>query len=66
MVEKESGIKNMKKCVLYDKLSKKGKKQVDAKARRTFDDFGCLSPITKIIPDKKKDSNRKCCRKQVK
>ena len=44
----------MRKCVSYDKLSKKEKKHINAKTRRTFNDFGCFSPVTKIIPDKKK------------
>lgn len=52
----------MKKCVPYDKLSKKAKKLVDAKSRKTFNDFGCLSSITKIVPDKKKEQNRRQCR----
>lgn len=65
MVEK-GRIMNMKKCVSYDKLSKKEKKHINAKTRRTFNDFGCFSPVTKIIPDKKKENSRKCCREQVK
>lgn len=55
-------INRMKKCVPYDKLSKKAKKLVDAKSRKTFNDFGCLSSITKIVPDKKKEQNRRQCR----
>ena len=63
---KKGWIKNMKKCVSYDKLSKKARKQVNAKARTMFNDFGCLSPVTKIVPDKKKENSRRCCREQVK
>ena len=55
----------MNKHVSYNKLSKKAKKQVDAKARRTFDAFGCFSPVTKVITDKKKEKNRKCCRERI-
>ncbi len=54
----------MKKCVSYDKLSKKAKKQVNAKVRTMFNDFGCLSPVTKIVPDKKKEKLRRYCREK--
>lgn len=56
----------MKKYVSYDKLSKKEKKRINAKTRRTFNDFGCSSPVTKIVQDKKKENSRRCCREQVK
>lgn len=62
MVEK--GRKNMNKHVSYNKLSKKAKRQIDAKARRTFDAFGCFSPITKVITDKKKENRRRACREK--
>lgn len=54
----------MKNHVSYDKLSKKAKKQVDAKARKTFDAFGCLSPVTKVVRDKKKEKQRRYCREK--
>lgn len=54
----------MKKRVSYDKLSMKAKKQVNAKERTMFNDFGCLSPVTKIVPDKKKEQNRRLCREK--
>lgn len=50
--------------VSYNKLSKKAKRQIDAKARRTFDSFGCFSPVTKVITDKKKEKQRSACRKK--
>lgn len=62
---KKGWTTNMKKCVSYDKLSKKAKKQVDAKARTMFNDFGCLSPVTKIVPDKKKEKQRRRCREKT-
>lgn len=64
MVEK--GRKNMNKHVSYNKLSKKAKRQVDAKARRTFDAFGCFSPVTKVVPDKKREKRRRSCREKIK
>ena len=55
----------MNKHVSYDKLSKKGKRKVDSKARKTFDAFGCLSPVTKVVPDKKKDKRRRSCKEKI-
>ena len=55
----------MNKYVSYKQLSNKAKKQVDAKARRTFNDFGCLAPVTKIVKDKKKEKNRRFCREKT-
>lgn len=63
MVEK-GWTRNMKKCVSYDKLSKKEKKRINAQTRRTFNDFGCFSPITKIVPDKKEEKRRGSCREK--
>lgn len=54
----------MSKHVSYNKLSKKAKRQFDAKSRRTFDAFGCFSPITKVIMDKKKEKRRRVCREK--
>lgn len=58
-------MKNMNKHVSYDKLSKKGKRKVDSKARKTFDAFGCLSPVTKVVPNKKKEKRRRSCKEKI-
>ena len=50
--------------ISYDKLSKKAKRLVDTKDRRTFDSFGCFSPVTKVITDRKKENRRRACREK--
>lgn len=55
----------MKKFITYDKLSKKAKKDIDSKKRRLWSDYGCMSPIIKTIPDKRKEQNRRLCREKI-
>lgn len=55
----------MKKFVAYDKMSKKDQKNINSLKRNRWEDFGCLNPKSKVIPDKKKDTNRKICRAKV-
>lgn len=44
----------MKDFVTYDKLSKKEQKKINIAKRRTWRDYGCQSPVTKVVKDKKK------------
>lgn len=55
----------MKDFVTYDKLSKKEKKKVDIAKRRRWSDYGCQSPVTKVVKDKKKEEKKNMCRVQV-
>lgn len=55
----------MKRFITYSKMSKKQKRQVDLARRNTFLDYGCLNPSSKVIPDKKKASRKKMCRKTL-
>lgn len=55
----------MKKFVAYDNMSKKDQKNINSLKRNRWEDFGCLNPRSKVIPDKKKDTNRKICRAKV-
>lgn len=50
------------KYVEYTKKSKKEKKLINNAGRRLWSDYGLHSPISKIIPDKKKDNKKYCCR----
>lgn len=52
----------MKQPILYEKLSKKEQKKINTKRRRFWSDYGCASPATKIIPDKRKEHHRRRCR----
>lgn len=55
----------MKKFITYDKLSKREKRVADSVKRRQWSDYGCLSPVSKVMPDKKKQSNKRMCRTAV-
>jgi hypothetical protein len=55
----------LKKFVEYGKLSKKKRHEVDLKRRRLWSDYGRLSPVSKIVPDKRKESSKKMCRSAV-
>ena len=55
----------MKDFVTYDKLSKKEKKKVDIAKRRRWSDYGCQSPVTKVVKDKRKEEKKNMCRGQV-
>lgn len=56
----------MKDFVTYDKLSKKEQKKINIAKRRTWRDYGCQSPVTKIVTDKKNQEKKNMCRGQVK
>lgn len=56
----------MKDFVTYDKLSKKEQKKINIAKRRTWSDYGCQSPVTKVVKDKKKQKKKNMCREQVK
>lgn len=45
--------------------SKKAKKEENDKRRVTWDDYGNQSPVTKVIPDKKKESRKNACREKT-
>lgn len=55
----------MRKFITYDKLSKKAKRKVDASKRRKWSDYGCLCSVSKVVPDKKKQADRRMCRTDV-
>lgn len=55
----------MKKFITYDKLSKKEKRKADASKRRQWSDYGCLCPVSKVVPDKRKQADKRMCRKQI-
>lgn len=56
----------MKDFVTFDKLSKKEQKKINITKRRTWRDYGCQSPVTKVVTDKKKQEKKNMCRVQVK
>ena len=56
----------MKNFVTYDKLSKKEQKKINIAKRTTWRDYGCQSPVTKVVRDKKKQEKKNMCRVQVK
>lgn len=41
------------------------KREADIAKRRQWSDYGYLSPVSKVIPDKKKQVNRRMCRYTV-
>ena len=43
-------------------MSKVEKREIDELKRRKWDDFSMIIPATKIIPDKKKQYSKYCCR----
>ena len=55
----------MKNFVTYDKLSKKERKKSDIAKRRRWSDYGCQSPVTKVVKNKKKEEKKNMCRVQV-
>ncbi len=56
----------MKDLVTYDKLSKKEQKKINITKRTTWRDYGCQSPVTKVVRDKKKQAKKNMCRGQAK
>lgn len=56
----------MKDFVMYNKLSKKERKKIDTAKRRIWKDYGCQSPVTKVITGRKKQEEKHMCRGQVK
>jgi hypothetical protein len=48
------------KHVSYSKLSKKEKRKIDNKQRKNW---GSLVPVTRVVPDKKKEKRKNMCRK---
>lgn len=56
----------MKKFITYDRISKKEKRKADASKRRQWFDYGCICPVSKVIPDKKKQADKRMCRTQIK
>lgn len=55
----------MKKFITYDKLSKKEKRKADASKRRQWSDYVCLCPASKVVPDKRKQADKRICRTAV-
>lgn len=55
----------MKKYVSYEKLSKKDKRKVDSAKRRKWCDYGCVNPVSKVMPDRKKQVEKNICRRSV-
>ena len=50
------------KITCNEKMSKNNRRGYSARRRTLWTDFGINSPVTKVIPDKKKE-NKKCrCR----
>ena len=55
----------MKKFITYDKLSKKEKRKTDASKRSQWSDYGCLCPVSKVVPDKRKQADKRMCRTAI-
>lgn len=55
----------MKNFIAYNKLSKKQKRKVNQAKRILWTDYGCMCCVSKIVPDKKKASDRGKCRAVV-
>lgn len=55
----------MKDFVTYDKLSKNEQKKINIAKRRTWKDYGCQSPVTKVVKDKKKQEKKNMCREHI-
>ncbi len=55
----------MKKFITYDKLSKKEKRRADASKRRQWSEYGCVCPVSKVVPDKRKQVDKRMCRTAV-
>lgn len=47
---------------MAENTSKKTKKEDNSKRRTTWADYGPQSPVTKVIPDKKKENQKNVCR----
>ena len=52
----------MKKFVPYERMSKKAKKEVNKAKHKQWSDYGCLSPVSKVVQDKRKKRNKEQCR----
>ena len=52
----------MKKFISYEKLSKKEKRKADAAKRKQWSDYGCIFSASKVVPDKKKQAEKRKCR----
>lgn len=48
----------MKKFISYDRLSKKDKKKMDSARRKQWS----MSPVSRVVVDKKKEANKRTCR----
>lgn len=48
---------------MYNKLSKKEKKKINTSKRKVWGDYSCQSPVTKVIPNRKKEEIKYLCRK---
>lgn len=55
----------MERFIEYNKLSKNEKQKKDALKRRKWSDYGCLCPVSKVIPNKKKQLNKYKCRERI-
>ena len=55
-------IKKTSKYIPYGKMSKAKKKSLSNAKRILWSHYGCLSPVSKVIPDKKKETNKRYCR----
>jgi len=47
------------KFIAFEKMSKKKQKEINKQKRN---DWGITNPITKIIPNKKKEASKRACR----
>ena len=52
----------MKNYISYDRLSKKEKRKVDLARRKQWSAYGEMSPVTRIVADKKKECGKRICR----
>ena len=48
----------MKNYISYDRLSKKEKRKVDLARRKQWS----ISPVSRVVIDKKKEANKRVCR----
>ncbi len=55
-------VMKMKKFIEYERLSKKEQKKINSARRNQWSDYGGMSPVTRIVADKKKECNKRICR----
>ncbi len=55
----------MKNFVLYEKLSKKEKRRLNLQRRKNWSTYGVAFPATRVVPNKKRQLEKKLCRELI-